>query len=505
MRVIITASGIFSITERKASARLRGRSARLGLVMDLCLLRLQRSFEAVMHINRTAGSRLEVEIPESPDLAKLLGDLRAQLDEHSRRDLNGEVWFAIGCGASRAEAYRDLDERKLSVGKATLQPKGRWHLEKFVFDRWPSERALEDPAQADATKLPEAVLGRDLVDDQNRLIVFRRARSVPEEKLQVLDCVADVEKGRVYGGLCTALREEDGNTVQRAHKRLARYAPKDEKGFLLDLDKIADRATGAKFLGVLKADVDGLGEAFGELGEKESETLSDRLEALFTDQLESLIRSNEKYRDIYVVYSGGDDLFLLGPWDALIRFIDEFHSQLERSLRDARCSLTLSAGFKLAHPKSPVRFLADDVQLALDDAKGRRGAAPKLGAKNRIGVFERAVRWDELREGLEWADRFIAGAGTGADKLNLSVGLLQRLQYYADQFRRFFDAGKIDGLRAVPLLQDDWRRNVSRVKDPLKTQLTDEIQPKLTQLGDEGERMWRVVEFASRFAVYALR
>jgi CRISPR-associated protein Csm1 len=324
---------------------------------------------------------------------------------------------------------------------------------------------------------------------------------VPEEKLQVLDCVAEVEKGQVYGGLCTALQDEDGNTIQRAHKRLARYAPKDEKGFLLDLDKIADRATGAKFLGVLKADLDGLGEAFGELGEKESETLSGELEAFFTDELESLIRSSEKYRDIYVVYSGGDDLFLLGPWDALIRFIDQFHSQLEQSLSDARCSLTLSAGFKLAHPKSPVRFLADDVEVALAEAKGRRGRAGKLKAKNRIVVFERVIRWDELREGLKWADRFIEGK----DKYDLSIGLLQRLQYYADQFRRFFDAGKIDGLRAVPLLQDDWRRNVSRVEDPLKTQLSDEIQPKLTQLGDEGERMWRVVEFASRFAVYVLR
>lgn len=505
MRVIITASGIqgyiFNITERRASARLRGRSARLGLVMDLCLLRLQEKFGAAVQVKRNAGSRLEAEIPESAQLAESLENLRRELDEHSRADLNGEVWFAIGCGASRAEAYQDLDERKLSIGKATLQPKGTWDEKRFVFDRWPSERALQNPAQADATTLPEAVLGRDLADTSNHLIAFHPVATPSREKFCMLGHVVEVKKGQVPGGFCVAL-EQDGNTVQQTHKPLARYAPKGEDGHLLDLDEIAKQARGAKFLGVLKADLDRLGETFKNLNEEDAKGLSDHLEGLFTDGVEDVIRSNANYEHIYVVYSGGDDLFLLGPWDKLIRFIDEFRSQVEDSLKDCKPTPpTLSAGFKLAHPKSPVRFLADDVEAALDHAKGRGVKPTKLNPKNRIAVFERVMLWDELKDGLTWADRFI----TGASEQNLSTGFLQRLQYYADQFHQFFTKGEIQGLRAVPLLQDDWRRNIARVKDPLKTQLKGEVLGKLTQLGGEGERMWRVIEFASRFAVYALR
>ena len=324
MRILVTASGIqdyiFNITQRKASARLRGRSARLGLVMDLCLLRLRQKCDEHglrLEVKRNAGSRLEVEVPENDSLADFLATLRGEMDEHSRRDLNGEVWFAIGHAADRKAAYQSLNDEKLSMGKTTLQHKGAWKPEMFVFDRWPSERALQDPDEADATTLPEAKFGRKLVERDNHLITFSPAQSGNEEKLRVVDHLADAEKGQVYSGLCVALQEEDGNSIQQGHKRLARYAPKDDKGKLLDLGDIADHATGAKFLGILKADLDNLGEAFQALEGKDNvrQDLSGHLEALFTDDLENMIRSNPLYEQIYVVYSGGDDLFLLGPWD----------------------------------------------------------------------------------------------------------------------------------------------------------------------------------------------
>jgi len=49
------------------------------------------------------------------------------------------------------------------------------------------------------------------------------------------------------------------------HKRVARFAPLGEDGQLLDLGEVADKSTGAKFLGVLKADLDNLGDTFSGL------------------------------------------------------------------------------------------------------------------------------------------------------------------------------------------------------------------------------------------------
>jgi CRISPR-associated protein Csm1 len=513
MRVIITASGIqdyiFNITERKASARLRGRSARLGLVTDLCLLRLQEKFKESVVVKRNAGSRLEIEIPASDDLREFLGDLRRELDEHSRRDLNAEVWFAIGCAADEGAAHHDLDGEKLSAGKVVLQSKEAWDQKQFLFDRWPSERALQDPNEADATTLPEAELGRELVDDLNHLITFSPFSAENQKQVRVLNHLVSVEEGHNYSGLCVALQQKDGNTVQRIDRRLARYAPKDNKRQLLDLGEIADYSSGAKFLGVLKADLDGLGETFQTLKEKEVEKqdLSRRLDELFTTELESIIRTERAYRHIYVVYSGGDDLFLLGPWDKLIRFVDAFQSHLAESLKADYPRLTLSAGFKLAHPKSPVRFLADDVETALETAKEDRNRKKddpsereEIPHKNCICIFERIMNWDEMRSGLGLADELIPALGSG----DLPSGFLQRMHYYADQFR-WFEAGHIEGLRMAALLQNDWFRNQVQIEYSLRERLSSRISKLLLPKQPEASVEWRVWDFASRFAVYAAR
>ena len=256
---------------------------------------------------------------------------------------------------------------------------------------------------------------------------------------------------------------------------------------------------------VLKADLDNLGSAFSAFpsdkrGQNRRKELSERLQVLFTEELERLIAHSYPY--CYVVYAGGDDLFLLGPWDQLILFIAAFQQKLQNSVAAWDHShLTLSAGYKLAHPKSPVRYLAKDVENALDQAKGKTGVQSDLPPKNRICIFERVLAWEDLRSGLRYADRFITAVKEQQNPL--SVGFLRRLQYYASEFRRF-ERGCIDGLRMIPLLENDWYRNTSHLSSTLRSEL-EKIHRVLVRPDDEGASAWRQTDFATHFALYAIR
>jgi len=381
-----------------------------------------------------------------------------------------------------------------------------------VFTRRPDERALDDPNEAAKHPLPDAELGRNLVRFDDPLITLEPCHpdSRDEKEVRVLNYSCKVRTGAKGNGITVQLAAQDDLPAQQVSKRLARHAPTDKNnGELLDFEDIADCSMGASFLGVLKADLDNLGATFETLAKDESAArkLSNDLDVLFTTELKQVIDSKHSdgrdYSHSYVVYSGGDDLFMFGPWDQLIRFIDEFHHRLEeraQQWKHRELKLTLSAGFKLAHAKSPVRFLADDVEEAVKQAKGEIPLPSDLPPKNRIAVFERALSWEDLGQGLTWADRFIPAL----KDQSLSKGFLQRFLYYASQFRRY-EAGHIDGLRMVPLLQNDWRRNREKVQRPLLNELDELVRQLLAPMAKQTHMSWRVMDFASRFAIYAVR
>ena len=82
-----------------------------------------------------------------------------------------------------------------------------------------------------------------------------------------------------------------------------------------------EKGRGIKRLGVLRADVDDLGAAFasGIPAEKVSisrtATLSRALSYFFKHKINEILDSG-KYR-LQIIYSGGDDLFIVGNWSSL--------------------------------------------------------------------------------------------------------------------------------------------------------------------------------------------
>ncbi len=150
---------------------------------------------------------------------------------------------------------------------------------------------------------------------------------------------------------------------------------------------------GKPFLGVLKADVDRLGFIFisgfathkrdGKeiplLSISRFAALSRMLDYFFTEVIkEKLIKT--KYRNIYSVFSGGDDLFLIGPWEEVIKFTEDMRALFYQYVCENR-NMTISAGVELLKPTLPVEFIAEKGEGALGKAKKWRSTISVMGKR----------------------------------------------------------------------------------------------------------------------------
>lgn len=152
---------------------------------------------------------------------------------------------------------------------------------------------------------------------------------------------------------------------------------------------------GVEALGVLKADVDNLGLLFG-FGIKQDRftfsrlaTLSRQLNNYFTIFLPFKLKTDARFKNIYTVFAGGDDLFLIGPWNSII----EFAGFLNKSFKDYVCKnedITISAGITIHKPSTPVLTFAEASEEAID--------ASKSGGRDSITIFGETAKWHEFYE-----------------------------------------------------------------------------------------------------------
>lgn len=171
---------------------------------------------------------------------------------------------------------------------------------------------------------------------------------------------------------------------------------------------------GVEALGILKADVDNLGVLMAA-GLPESlftisrlANISRQLNNFFTTYLPFLLRSNKKFKHVYTVFAGGDDLFLIGPWRIMAELALELRHQFARYV----CSndqVTFSAGISLHKTHVPVDRLAAAAEEALEQSKDAEG-------KDSISMFGETVSWKDfalLYEHKKVMEHWLAGKLVG--------------------------------------------------------------------------------------------
>lgn len=214
-------------------------------------------------------------------------------------------------------------------------------------------------------------------------------------------------------------RLKNGEAVRRIYTKNLAFAglPNGVRLYVGDyaasreLEALAANSRGITRLAVCRMDVDNLGHAFvagyripGERNpEKRDRYLNIARTSAFSRQMSLFFKcyinpileapeANGQKLSVAIVYSGGDDVFLVGAWNDVITAVQRIQSSFERFCGG---SLTISAGISIHDDHFPIRQAAAHSAELEDHAK-------QLPGKNALALFDpeqaHTYGWKEFRE-----------------------------------------------------------------------------------------------------------
>jgi CRISPR-associated protein Csm1 len=236
---------------------------------------------------------------------------------------------------------------------------------------------------------------------------------------------------------------------------LANTVPtKEEEGKILVKDfeeMLEEEEEGYRLLAFVKMDVDNLGLIFSQ-GLKEDysisrvATLSRSLDLFFSGYINTLLQKEEFKNRVYVVYSGGDDVFFCAPWEIALKVAKE----IEKDFTEYTCHnkfFTLSAGVFFQKPTYPIRFGADKAEDEKDIAKAN---------KNSISLWGHSLSWERFKKTLNRLNAFVR-VFNAKDHRTLLYRIYTLLRAYKKD-------GKVS-LRFYPMFYYQLHRNIKGEKE----------------------------------------
>lgn len=154
-----------------------------------------------------------------------------------------------------------------------------------------------------------------------------------------------------------------------------------------------DGYSGIEALGILKADIDYLGFLMAcglpdnRLTLSRLATLSRQINYYFSVFLPRTLSSEPGFQLVYTVFAGGDDLFLIGPWNAILKLA----GFIQKTFGAYTCDnpdITLSAGITMHKVHSPVDAMAEASEAELKRAKA--------GGRDRLTLYGETLQWQDL-------------------------------------------------------------------------------------------------------------
>lgn len=455
---------LYEIISKRAAKLLKGRSFYLQLLTDsLADAFLEKFNLSPCHIVYSSGGGFYILIPDKEAVYDDFEDFKAtvtkKIYEAHKTNLNVEFAmteaFEIGKDVTKIwdELFKKLNERKLQ--RLSDNPDLLRDLVDFVEQGGETKRDQitneeiydpndevpveeDDPSSGVIHRNTDAQieLGKQLKNADWWITSKTRIRSGFPDPLgnwHLLDhklpsnLPGDVTMRRInvpdphlpsifYGG----------NSFPIFEKEEVIDGEKFEAGNPKTFDKLAGGKTLDR-LGILRMDVDGLGKIFSDdIGKNPSFTryaaVSRSLDWFFKGWLNEI--QKQWSQTTLIVYSGGDDLFILGKWNDVLEMALQIHEDFKEWTGG---NLTISGGMVILPGKFPVMQGAKLAEQAEKAAKDYILNGVKL--KNAFCLFGKALHWErEMVEVVKLKNQLLELL---SDKHKVHNSLLTRINAYA--------------------------------------------------------------------------
>jgi CRISPR-associated protein Csm1 len=462
-------SGI-SIGAGGMARKLRARSFSISMFSELAAQILIRSMSLpVANVIMSAGGKFYVLMPNNEKAANAVRQLQLEADRWFLEEYKGELSLNLACHFFSGREFASFGtvtetvSRKLAYKKQRpyadhLQDGRAWQEDSFMFDVYDKHSLglCQGCGREFAVQVKE-----DRPYGKRCLKEMELGQKIPRTQyLQLGGVSSDIT---LAGGLGVNIhgsaRELGGEELVYAlnnnslpeglaalPKELANHIP-TENGRVQTFEEIIGYSRGTRRLGLLKADVDNLGKlfAFGLTRDDESfdtisrmTTLSRMLDHFFSGYINHLLR--EQYPHCYTVYSGGDDLIIIGPWNQVIGLAGEIYNCFRR-FAAGNDNLTLSAGIAFARSRTPVIKTIEVAETLLERAK-EHAARASGESRNQVSIFGRTMTWSGFAAMAEEGERL----ASWAIAKKIGTADLRRLKLYDRLYRDYLEHNKVEGL-----------------------------------------------------------
>lgn len=447
---------IYKITSKGAAKGLRGRSFFIQLLCDAVAEQMIRSLGLYPTARiYSSGGKFYLLIPAHlKDQVKHIADSinKALLDE-----FQGEVFLGVGfadiygddfkegnMGKRWQQVNEDLQKQRLKPFRAQVSQNIECFTQQAQHQRGACKICGRDDLDAGINSDQKCKqcedlenLGGKLADTQYLFWVWKEDRKTVQNKLKNklfkmslagTDCDLYFLAAEPEFSELTDLSESHLEILNewsglkpnpQGYSQGIRYVGKwqsDKDNGSRDFKDFADSALGISRMGVLRMDVDNLGEIFIRglnFGKKDGDgkqasmgslsrvaTVSRQLHLFFAGYLHRIL---DDYPQSQIIYAGGDDVFIIGSWNELPDVAQKIRSEFSRYCGTNPC-FTLSGGIAMVGGRYPISRAAELAGQAEEQAKHlQRGQKEK----DALSFLETAIGWESFAEAIHLRDTLL--------------------------------------------------------------------------------------------------
>ncbi len=506
---------IYHIKSKHAAKNLKGRSFLLHLITTTVVRKiLDETGLYQAHVIYNSGGGFFMLLPNTDEIKQKLENIEAEVEKELLEKFGGKLYLATGqVPFSMPEVFNKQIQKPWRKLFEKLNESKRQRFRKSIENNY---EAFFEPFGEAGNIDKDEITGEVLTDfdieyynktglrvnkitaDQARLgTQLKKARYwyiVPngsKNKEFHIDFLGYAhlfteEKGKdLYKNeKAVRIRLNDTGFVNPQAKNIQNFEfyggndyPVDDAGDPKTFDELT--AGNYNKLGIVRMDVDNLGYLFQKGFEQQKRTfsryasLSRNLDLFFKGYINTLWNSKPEYqKHIFILYSGGDDLFVLGDWN----IVREFAEELRNRFRHFVCEnpvITLSGGELIVPPKYPILKAAEEAEKPEKAAKSY--VYKNLQVKMRIHDEENnCAKIDKPKDAFTFLDTPMGWEAEYYAVKNMAEELLSRIENENNTYKKALPTALLQKLmmyyekrkekRSIWLMNYDFGRMIQRYK-----------------------------------------